>query len=445
MKSLLPALLLAVSAVDGSSQQPAAPGNGPSGGGLQVDRIVAVVGNKPILWSDVMENMNTLAAQGQRVPTDSAGLLELAREVVARLVDEELLVQKALQDTSIRITDFELVPGVDDHVKKVRARYQTEVEFRDQLKSAGFGNPEEFRRWVTEEQRRAALQQNLIEKMRRDGKIVPAPVSEKDVTEFFTQSQGQLPRLPATVTFRQIVIAPKPSDAAHEAARLKAESLLVEIKAGGNFEQIAKRETMDASTKEIGGDLGWRRRGEFVPAFEQWAFRLPPGEMSPVVRTNFGYHIIKVDRVQPAEAKVRHILIRPRIDSVNIAAARAEADSVVTAWRAGVSYDTLVAKHHDPDEEKLIPQAFPKAQLPEAYQKAFEGKAANDIVDPFPIEDQTRGVPKLVVAQLMDVQEEREATITDFRERIRQQLAQERAIRRFLDGLRKETFVSVRL
>jgi peptidyl-prolyl cis-trans isomerase SurA len=258
-----------------------------------------------------------------------------------------------------------------------------------------------------------------------------------------------VPRLPATVTFRQIVVPVKPSAAAREVARVKAESLLVEIRRGGDFEQIAKRESMDPASRETGGDLGWRRRGGgsegLVPEFEYVIFRMGPGQVSPVFETSFGFHIAKVDRVQPAEVKARHILIRPALDSADVAAARLRADSVAAAWRGGVSFDSLVAKYHDPIEERIIPNPFPRTQLPEPYQKAVEGRQTSDIVDPFEIDDAAREVPKFVVLQLTSVEPEREPSLAEFRQQIREQLAQQKAVRRLFDNLRQGTFVSVRI
>ena len=69
-----------------------------------------------------------------------------------------------------------------------------------------------------------------------------------------------------------------------------------------------------------------------VPEFERWMFAQRPGSMSAVVETVHGFHIIRVDRVQPGEVKSRHILIRPEIDSADVERARVEADSVAKLW-----------------------------------------------------------------------------------------------------------------
>jgi peptidyl-prolyl cis-trans isomerase SurA len=129
---------------------------------------------------------------------------------------------------------------------------------------------------------------------------------------------------------------------------------------------------------------------------------------------------------------------------VQVAKAHALADSVAALWRAGTNYDSLVTKYHDPAEEKMMPEPFPQAELPQEYQAAIKGHKAGDILPPFSITDKSRGVPKFFILQLTSVKDAREPTVADFRQQIRDQLSQQKAIRRYLDGLRKQIFVSVR-
>ncbi len=409
-----------------------------------VDGVVAVVGTTPILRSEVEERVAQARAAGQKMPTDSASQQAMIRSLLDAIIDEELLVQQA-KDQKVEVTDNDVNTDVDKRMQTIRTRFTTEKEFRDELRKSGFGTVDEFRRWLGDQSRRSQLQQKLFEKLRTDGKIAPASVSPAEVDEFFAKNSAQLQKLPATVTLRQIVIAPRASPRQDTAAVAKAESLYVDIQKGGDFEQIAKRESMDPSTKELGGDLGWRRRGDFVPEFDRVFFGIKPGVVTPPVKTVFGYHLIRVDRVQPAEVKGRHILIRPAIDSADVEVARAEANEVAKQWRAGVAFDTLRAKHHDPSEESSIPQPFPQAQLPQEYQTAIAGHKANDILDPFKIEDKSRGTPKFFVVQITSIAAEHEPTVADWRQKIRDQLAEEKSIRRYLDGLRKESYVSIRI
>lgn len=408
-----------------------------------LDRVVAVVGSKAILWSEVLEVIQQRRAQGLQIPEDSAGQIQLARQVLNELVDEEVLVQKAEQDTSITVADADLRETVEAQLRQTRGNFRNDQEFFTALRNAGFGTQEEYRRWLMDQARRRELQQRLVQKYQREGRMLAVAVSDEEVTEAFERNRDRLPRRPPAVTFRQIVIATQASPEAKAAARAKAESLLAEIRRGGDFEQLARRESMDTETKEQGGDLGWNRRDQMVPEFDRMMFALAPGQVSPVVETIYGFHIIKVDRVRPSEVKARHILIKPRFDSSDVVRARALADSVLELWKRGTPFDTLVKRFHDRTELEGSFEPFERQRLPESYARAFEGKGAGDFAGPFAIEDRQRGVPKFVIAQITGVVEEGEYSIQDLRERIRESLSQEKAFRRLLDQLKKETYVRI--
>ena len=441
-KTLSLALTFAAVAAAGA-QQPA------STGPVPLDRIVAVVGDQPITRFDVQERILQKQQNGeiQKIPTDPAELKELERQTVNDMVDEQLLAMKA-PELKVEVTDADLANTVDAQVKRIRSQFPTETEFRAELAKAGLGTPEEYRRYLMDQLRRVQLVQRTMQKLRDEGKLIPANVTDAEVQEAFEKYRSQLPPRPPSVTFRQVVINPKPSDAAKKAAYAKAESLLVELQHGADFEKIAKRESMEPGARETGGDLGWARRGKFVPEFDRWlfgAYSLSPGQLSPVVETPFGYHIIRVDRAQPGEVKARHILIRPAVDSGQIEKARLEADTVAQQLRAGVSFDSLAKKHHDyaNKEETTFRDPFPRDSLPAAYKAAFQGVKPNDIVT-FKIPG-TGDAPKFVVAQLLTADQGGERTLAEMRGMVRDRLAEEGGVRRYLDSLRKQTYVSIRI
>jgi peptidyl-prolyl cis-trans isomerase SurA len=431
--ALLPAALAAQTPAVATQNVPAA---------LPIDRVVAVVGEQPLLWTDVLTAINQRRAQGMKIPTDSAGQAALARTVLNELIDEEILVQKA-KELKLEASESDIAASVDRQIKSIRAQFKSDEEYRTELRNAGLGSPEEYRKSLVEQYRRQNLQQKAFAELRKLAK--PVNVSDEEVTAAFEQSRSELQKRPPTVTFRQIIVAPHASAAAKARAKAKADSLLAEIRKGGDFELIAKRESMDPGTKALGGDLGWNRRGSgLVPEFETMMFALRPGDVSPVIETAFGYHIIKVDRVQAAEVKARHILIAPVIDSADVAAARVEADSVAAQWRRGVSYDSLVAKHHDPTEEKGVLQPFNRDSLPASYQAALAGAKAGTITEPFQLAN-PRGQPKFAVVQVVTATDAGEYNPSEIREQIRAQLADERSVRQLLDELRKQTYVAIRM
>ena len=442
LPSLSVVLLLAAAAPSAASAQQMAPA-GPTQA-IPLDRVVAVVGDVVITQSNLQEKLIQKRQEGTPIPTDSAAFRAFALSALNELVDEELLLRKA-KDLKIEVPDADVANTVDKQVKEIRGRFSSDAEYRSELTKAGLGTPEEFKRFRMEETKRNETISRTIRKLREDGKIVQANVTDAEVQEAYERNKASLPKREASISWRQIIIAPKPTAAAKERARAKAESLLVELRTGGDFAQLAKRESMDPGTRENGGDLGWNRRGRMVAEFDRWMFALAPDQLSPVVETPFGYHIIRVDRVQPGEVKARHILIVPKIDSADVARAHVEADSVAAAWKRGVSFDSLAKKHHDfaSAEETTLLTPFPRAQLPTAYQQGFADKKAGDFAV-FQIPGNGTVPAKFVVAQVAAVEQGGDLTLAEVKERFRSRLAEEGGIKRLMDGLRKQTYVSVK-
>jgi peptidyl-prolyl cis-trans isomerase SurA len=435
-------LLVAAGALGAQQPTPAAP--------EQLDGIVGVVGDQPITRYDLREKVLARIQSGTPKPATPADSVMLDSIVLSDMIDEELLIQKA-KDLKIEISDADLSPQVDRQVADVRSKYGSETEFRNALAEAGLGTPEEYRRYLMDEYRRQMTLDKTVRQLTTDGKIVPVNVTEAEVEAEYNRNKAFLPPKPPSVTFKQIVIAPQASAAEKAVARAKAESLLVQLKSGSDFEKLAKRESMDLKTKETGGDLGWQRRNDNLPEFDRWLFGTPyvpalqPGELSPVVETPFGYHIIRVDRVQPGEVKAHQILISPVVDSADVARTKVLADSVAKLLKAGTPFDTLAKKYHDyaDKEETSILTPFSRDSLPAPYQAAFAEKKGGDITV-FQIPWKAN-VPKFVVAQLLTVSAGGEQTLGELRAAVRSELAQRGGVHRYVEQLRKATYVSMRL
>ncbi|HEU4700544.1 MAG TPA: peptidylprolyl isomerase [Gemmatimonadales bacterium] len=409
-----------------------------------VDHVVAVVGNRPILASQVSEEIFQRRSQEQQAgqPPLPADDRTLRNEILQQLIDEELMVQEAQRDTSIHVTEEEVAQGVDQQVKKIRGQFPTELAMADELKKAGFQSIDEYRRWLTDQQRRAAYQNRLVTKVREAGRLKPVAPTEAEMRAYFEQHKGELGKRPATVSFRQIVVTPHASDTARARARLLADSIVTALRRGGDFATAARRFSQDPGSKEQGGELGWFRRGKMVPNFERAAFSLKPGQISNPVETTFGYHIIQVERVQPAEVQARHILIAPAISEADADSAKRLAETLVERLRAGASFDSLQRLYHDPDEQKTADDV-PVDKLPESYRAALAEADSGAIVGPAPTPG-VAGQTKYIVARVTAKRPEGDIRYDDVKDRIREQLGQQAAVRRYLDRLRAAAYVEVR-
>jgi peptidyl-prolyl cis-trans isomerase SurA len=413
-----------------------------------IDRIVAIVGTRPILASQIDEEMVQAQAQGQTVPADSTGRAVMRRQILDRLIELEILVQQAQRDTSIKVTDQEVLDQVEQTYQNVRKQFAAENDFRDQIRQARFGSVEEWRRWLADEQRRQLYAQRLIEAQRQKGKLRPIPPTDAQMREFWEQNKEQQPKRPATVSFRQIIIKPAPDSAARQRALQRAESLVVELRHGADFASAAKRFSGDSASAAQGGELGWFRRGVMVKEFEDVAFQIRPGEVSPVVETPFGFHIIKVERTQPAEILARHILITPEISAAQIALARHLADSLHDLLArgsagAGASFDSLAKLHADPQEPKLAEDA-PLADLPPEYQKILSSDTTVGL-KPVIAQGADTPRPKYVVLEVTGRHDAGDLTFEDVKLRIRQTLSDQLAVRHFIEQLRRQTYIDIRL
>ncbi|MGV3708444.1 MAG: peptidylprolyl isomerase [Gemmatimonas sp.] len=408
---------------------------------LMVNRIVAVVNDVPITMSDVIDRAIRMRDQngGQ---LDSAQTVELQERAREELIDEQVLLQKAKAE-KVEADEADVKQAVDGYIAEVRQRFGgNEEELAKALRESGFGSMEDFRKNRGDEMRKDMIQRDLMRRLKDSGRIPAVPVTEAEITAEFDKAKETLPKRKASVSMRQIVFPIEPSEASKRRARAKIDSIAKELDAHPeDFENQAKRWSQDGSAA-LGGDLGWNRRGATVPEFERVMFALNPGIVSPVVETQFGYHLIRVDRVQPSEVKARHILIKFAVDSADEARALRLADSVATSLRAGANFDSASAHFHDTknEEERSIAD-IPIDTIPLSYQNAIKGHAVSDIVGPFTIRDERSGLQKPVILQITDLKAAGDYTVAEWRQRIRQQMTEYRSRRRFVDSLRDEAYI----
>lgn len=188
----------------------------------------------------------------------------------------------------------------------------------------------------------------LYDPIKLGEKIIP---TDKEIADFYKQKLKTLFTHPERVRAQHILIevAPDASAQAHQEAKAKAESILQQLKNGADFAKLAAQYSDDPGSRDRGGDLGFFERGQMIKPFEDVAFSLKPGQISGVVETRFGYHIIKVNEVQPAHTDTLADA-KPRI--VEMLSARAGNKAAIAAQREdlaaalnGAKLKDLAAKH----------------------------------------------------------------------------------------------------
>jgi peptidyl-prolyl cis-trans isomerase C len=204
---------------------------------------------------------------------------EFRKQVLDRLVDEELLFQDAQSRKLVVGKDV-----VDAEIEKARAQLPTPEAFREALAKSQ----------LTEESLRELFTRNLsIEALVEKEIGAKMTVSDAEVHDFYAGNQSAF-ETPERARARHILVQvdEKDDEKTRAEKRAKAEDVLKQLKEGADFEELA-RKCSDCPSAPKGGDLGFFERGQMVPAFEESAFSLKPGQLSGVVETPFGFHVIR--------------------------------------------------------------------------------------------------------------------------------------------------------
>lgn len=409
-----------------------------AGGEELVDRVVAVVGDTVLLLSDVQAELQQMQAAGQTIPQDAAGQQQLTQQLITQRVDQLILIEAA-RDAGIEIRADEINDLVDQDIGQVRQRFSSEAELRTQLAASGL-SLEEYRAILGGQYRDRMLTERFLRSRAPNG--TPPPVSEGDIQQMFDAQRATLGERPANVSFRQVSVGSQPSDSAKAAANQRAETALAELQEGADFEVLARRYSDDPGSREGGGDLGWFKPGRMVPEFERVAFALRPGQTSGIVESDFGFHIIRVEKVRGAERQARHILFTPEVNDADRERAKQRADSVATAARAGADFAALARLYKSGDDRDLL-ERIPLDRLPPAYSAAMDSIAVGDVAGPFMIEE--GGRTQWVVTKLNERQAAGDYVLADVREQIRQRLEQQKMVEQLVRELRDQVYVRVML
>jgi peptidyl-prolyl cis-trans isomerase C len=257
------------------------------------DKVVVTVNGAPITESQVQQNLDLqykpiLAKYAAQAPQLAAQQEKVFREnVTQELVTRQLLEEQA-KAAGTQVTDDELMAEM---TRQLAARQppMTIEDFQKAVESQG----------VDFEAMKGRLRQGLKFHKLLESKVPVPPATEADAKKYYDENAKEF-QVPEQVQASHILISTRPADPkadpnqAKVQAKQKADELLKKIKGGADFAALAKENSDDPGSKAQGGDLGLFPRGPMVKPFEDAAFKLKVGEVSDLVETQFGYHIIKV-------------------------------------------------------------------------------------------------------------------------------------------------------
>jgi len=307
--------------------------------GVTIDKIIARVDNHYILSSELEEMYASYKAQGQKAP-EKCQLLE-------SLIINKMLLAKAEID-SVTVEEKEVDNELDGKMGYMIQRFGSEKNIIEAYGKSIENLKTELRGQVKE--------QKIVEKMQRtisgDVKITP-----NEVRKFFNSiPKDSLPYIPAEVEIGHIVRKGEVTKEQKDKLIQQLRDLKSRAEKGEDFAMLAQIYSEDLGSAKNGGDLNFAKRGAMLPEFEGAALALKPGEMSDIVESQYGFHLIKLIETRGAEYHSRHILLRP---DYNKGTDMTDAKRVLDSLRSMITTDTLTFAQasRDNSEDKETAEA----------------------------------------------------------------------------------------
>lgn len=308
--------------------------------GTVVDEVVAVVGSKPVLLSDIENQYLQYRAQG--------GIRGSAKETKCHIMESSLFSKLLLNQAeldSVEVTDKqvdgELERRIRYYIQQIGSKEKLEEYFKKPLHEI----KEELRGVISDQMKVEMTQQKIT----KDIKITPS-----EVRNFFNELPiDSIPLVNTEYIIGQIIRKPKVGLAEEIEVKEKLRTLRKRIMNGESFSTLAVLYSEDPGSAAKGGEVGLFGRGELYPEYEAAAFKLKPGEISDIVKSKAGYHIIQLIERRGDFINTRHILLMPKVSPFELAKASKELDSVYTLLQKGsLTFEEAVQKISD-DPNKI--------------------------------------------------------------------------------------------
>lgn len=306
-----------------------------------VDGIAAVVGDEIILKSEVDQFAQTQAIRMRIDPSRSPSMYQsIWRKTLDTMIDQKILLDRAELD-SIEVSDKEVEQALNQQIDAIIQRVGSREKAEEII-----GYPlSRLRRNYREEIRK----QRLVEKIQQQ-KFNDISVGRREVEDFYNQYSDSLPEINPAVKISHILIEVKSGPNADSAAYQKMDSILILIQSGEDFSDLASKYSDDTNSALNGGELGFMKRGTLVPEFEEAAYSLSPGNISEIIKTEFGYHIIQLIERRGERINVKHILIMQKIGKYDEDKVVKTLNELRTRIISGESFEDLATEFSDDPE-----------------------------------------------------------------------------------------------
>ncbi len=272
-----------------------------------LDKVIARVGKEYILHSEIEEQYALWAERG--LPPEDAHCTILENTLVTNL-----LVHRAQID-SLPVTEEDVERELDGRMEQILAMMGNDVTQFESYYGMTLTEAKELNR---PDLRKKLYAESMQRRITEGIRVTPAEV----IAYFDKVPTDSLPYFNAEVELGEIVYRPPVNPVERARAMGRAEEILARLSMGEDFSDLARQYSEDRGSAMQGGSLGWASRGSFVQEFEAAAYKLDRGEVSDVVETEFGFHIIKLAERRGTSFNVYHILIRPGITEEDLEAAR---------------------------------------------------------------------------------------------------------------------------
>lgn len=300
-----------------------------------IDRIIAVVGKNMILESDV---------EAQYLQYRMQGMIEGSAASVKCQLLENMLFEKLLQNQaeldSVEVTDSEVEQSMDERLRYFISQFGSQEKLEEFYQKTIVEIKAEFRELIRNQLMVKKIQEQITENVF---------VTPSEVKEFYRSiPKDSIPLINAKVEMAHIVRTPPISMEQKVIIKEKLRDLRRRVVNGENFATLAILYSEDPGSAAKGGEIGFYGRGELYPEYEAVAFKLEEGEISEIIETRAGFHIVQLIERKGDYVNTRHILLMTKASPLDLEAARVELDSVYNLIQNGeISWDDAVKKFSD--------------------------------------------------------------------------------------------------